>query len=582
MYAPLPPRPRKTSISRSRNGCVPCRQKKRKCDEARPQCLRCTRTGAMCWFQKMPLRFRSVNTKTIRSNDSKDHQWEYNGVAVKVSSKPVRHDGCSSDSIVEPASPPNDHRQQDNLWGMTTEQLYLSYFTQELTNMLPESVRAVASRMTELSSLREAVIALSAARLASIESEQQRRPRFQHFSEALSRFISAVQHIRTSPADIENVLAAVIHLVLFELEVGTLWGVCCHVAGLENLLMLHQDVLMESRYGRTLLRAGVFLRMRTLFLLNPLSSLGTEPATGRYLQRLVDEIAQPREIIYINMTRAVSMTTHLILAHCMQHDHDAWHRVAGKIYSRFQDTSMQPADPPMLPEATEGRDIYIYLKEIEERNKAVISDSGYEPLGTMLSKPRESNSNERQLFLNIPELNPIRFDQCEEAIFSAVYALSQIYCDGKLLQSLLYQQELESNPHVTEHVKTILGIAKGYDPASCFCDSVYNMNISWVLVLLALRWPTQEVMRYLKDDFLPRLQRTDALREDTVGALPCFSRIVNLLDTETTRGRRIYTMQPVYADSAEREHFFLMNQVQGYAIHGRDREGHFFNDYIST
>ncbi|OGM45180.1 hypothetical protein ABOM_005908 [Aspergillus bombycis] len=554
----------------------------------------------------MPLRFRSVDSnKRLRSNDSKDNRWEYNGIAIKVPSKPVRHGGwqepygCSPDtraddcsgsySIPERASPPNEKRQlplQDNVLGIATEQLYVSYFTEELTNMLPESVRAVASRMAELSSLREAAIALSAARLASIESEQQlaplRIPRFQHFSEALSRFISAVQHIRSYPADIESVLAAVIHLVLFELEVGTLWGVCCHVAGLENLLMLHQDALMDSHYGRTLLRAGVFLRMRTLFLLNPLSSLGTEPAARRYLQRLADEIAQPREIIYINMTRAVSMTTRLILAHCMQHAHDTWETVTGKVYSRFQDTSMQTADTPILSEATEGRHTYVYLKELEERNKAVISDSGYGPLGTMLSKPRESSSNKMRPFLNIPELNPIRFDQCEDAIFYAVYALSQIYCDGELLQSLLYQQEIESNPHVTGYVKMILGIAKGYDPASCFCDSVYNMNISWVLVLLALRWPTREVMLYLKDDFLPRLQRTDTLREDTVGALPCFSRIVNLLDTETTRGRKIYTMQPVYADSAEREHFFLMNQVQGYAIHGRDSEGRFFNDYISA
>ncbi|KAE8314848.1 hypothetical protein BDV41DRAFT_533171 [Aspergillus transmontanensis] len=31
-------------------------------DEAQSQCIRCARTGAMCWFQKTPLRFRSVDT----------------------------------------------------------------------------------------------------------------------------------------------------------------------------------------------------------------------------------------------------------------------------------------------------------------------------------------------------------------------------------------------------------------------------------------------------------------------------------------------------------------------------------------
>ncbi|KAE8333185.1 hypothetical protein BDV39DRAFT_214813 [Aspergillus sergii] len=501
------------------------------CDEARPQCIRCARTGAMCWFPKTPLRFRSVDTnKHIGLKASEGDRSEYNAIAI------MDHLSLCAISL------------QDSPIGKTTEQLYLSYFTQELMSTLPESVRAVASRMTELSSLREAAIALSAARQASTEGVSQlsppRKPRLQHFSEALSRFISAVQQIRSHPTDIENVLAAVIHLVLFDLEVGTLWGVCCHVSGLENLLMLHHNVLMESHYGRTLLRAGAFLRIRSLFLLGPLSSFDTEPATGRYLQRLFDGIAQPREILYINMTRAVSMTTRLILRHCVQHDHETWHIVASKVYSRFLDVSMQPADISILPEATEGRDIYIYLKELEE------------------------------------EIKP--FDQCEDAIFHAVYSLTQIYCDGELLQGLLYQQEIEGNPHVTEYVKIILGIAKGYNPVSCFCDSVHNMNISWVLILLALLWPTEEVKIYLKDDFLPRLQRTDTLQEDTVGSLPSFSRIVNLLDTETKRSRRIYTMQPVYADSADYEHFFLMNQVKGDAIHGRDSEGHFFNDYIST
>ncbi|KAE8416609.1 hypothetical protein BDV36DRAFT_296902 [Aspergillus pseudocaelatus] len=470
MYAPLPPRPRKTNISRSKNGCVPGRRKKRKVDGNPVDIRRTDCLAGAIWLQP-----------------------------------DTPADDCSASyTILEPASPSNEKKQlslQDNPVDMTTEQLYISYFTQELMSMLPESIRAVASRMTEPSGVREAAIALSAARLASIESEPQlpplRRPRLQHFSEALSRFIAAVQQIRSHPTDIENVLAAVIHLVLFELEVGTLWG-------------------------------------------------------GRYLQRLVDEIAQPREIIYINMTRAVSITTRLILAYCMQHDHKTWHIVAGKVYSRFQDISMQPAVISILPQKAEGEDIYLCLKELEERNRAVIFHSGYEPLNTTLPKPRESSPNKMHSFLNIPNVNPIRFDQCEDAIFYAVYA-----------------------PHRSTATESFFKVYSTNKKSK-------NMNISWVLVLLALRWPTQEVMTYLKDDFLPRLQRTDTLRGDTVGPLPSFSRIVNVLDTETKHGRRIYTMQPVYADSTKREHFFLMNQVEGYAIHGRDSAGHFFNDYIST
>ncbi|KAL7917101.1 hypothetical protein ACQKWADRAFT_307594 [Trichoderma austrokoningii] len=47
MYKPAPPRPKKTNICRSRNGCKLCRQRRKKCDERKP-CGLCMRLGASC------------------------------------------------------------------------------------------------------------------------------------------------------------------------------------------------------------------------------------------------------------------------------------------------------------------------------------------------------------------------------------------------------------------------------------------------------------------------------------------------------------------------------------------------------
>ncbi|KAB8234988.1 uncharacterized protein BDW43DRAFT_309817 [Aspergillus alliaceus] len=436
----------------------------------------------------------------------------------------------SSDGrIREPGPVPKRRFQlplQSNAAVMTAEQLYLAYFTRQMLNMFPESVRGVASRITGLPGLREAVIALSAARLAYIESESRLsptttaflgRPRLQYFVEALSRFNSAVQQIRAHTTDVEN------------------------------------DVLMMPQYGRTLLRAGIFLRIRTLFLLGPFSSLGAEPTTAGYLQGLVHEIAEPQEAMYINMTRAVSTARRHILLHCMK----TWHIVANKVYNRFQDVFIRSARTPILPSTTEGsEDVYMTLKELRKRNHVVFLDSGFEPLDAMLSNPaEESKSHQPGHSLDIPKIDPVLFDRCEDAIFCAVYAVAQVYCDGELLESLLYQDQSELGAHVVHYL--------GADPASLALADPGGRGLPQGQVSSA----STACERYARG---------------RIGSLQSFSRIVDALDTETRRDRKIYILQTEYTECTEREHFFLMNQVEGHAIHGRDSEGHFFDDYIPT
>lgn len=41
----------KAAGSRSRSGCLECRRRKRRCDEAKPICLLCSRRGATCIYQ---------------------------------------------------------------------------------------------------------------------------------------------------------------------------------------------------------------------------------------------------------------------------------------------------------------------------------------------------------------------------------------------------------------------------------------------------------------------------------------------------------------------------------------------------
>ncbi|KAL2787436.1 hypothetical protein BJX66DRAFT_353385 [Aspergillus keveii] len=60
MSFPSQTRVKKTEITRSRNGCVRCRQKRRKCDEGKPGCRRCITAGTDCHYDGFTLKFREA------------------------------------------------------------------------------------------------------------------------------------------------------------------------------------------------------------------------------------------------------------------------------------------------------------------------------------------------------------------------------------------------------------------------------------------------------------------------------------------------------------------------------------------
>ncbi|KAJ6789815.1 hypothetical protein PWT90_04506 [Aphanocladium album] len=68
MYKPAPARLKKTSITRTRTGCLGCR-----CDENKPTCNRCTRLGQECKWVTV-LKFRHVHEAEASSSNS-EQKW---------------------------------------------------------------------------------------------------------------------------------------------------------------------------------------------------------------------------------------------------------------------------------------------------------------------------------------------------------------------------------------------------------------------------------------------------------------------------------------------------------------------------
>ncbi|OLN97982.1 hypothetical protein CCHL11_02509 [Colletotrichum chlorophyti] len=63
-----PARPKKTDIVRKRTGCQNCKDKRRKCDETRPECLACVRRGIRCSGYNRQVTFRDVTSQAAESS----------------------------------------------------------------------------------------------------------------------------------------------------------------------------------------------------------------------------------------------------------------------------------------------------------------------------------------------------------------------------------------------------------------------------------------------------------------------------------------------------------------------------------
>ncbi|KAK1846304.1 C6 transcription factor [Colletotrichum chrysophilum] len=60
MYDPAPARPKKTDITRTKTGCLQCRRKRRKCDEQRPACRRCSASSSSCEYEFGAFEFKDA------------------------------------------------------------------------------------------------------------------------------------------------------------------------------------------------------------------------------------------------------------------------------------------------------------------------------------------------------------------------------------------------------------------------------------------------------------------------------------------------------------------------------------------
>ncbi|RAH44651.1 Zn(II)2Cys6 transcription factor domain-containing protein [Aspergillus brunneoviolaceus CBS 621.78] len=248
MYKPAPPRPKKTDIIRSRDGCTSCRKRRTKCDEEKPACGTCVRLGKECEYLKPGLRFQIVTGQSSRS-PSED------GAPSNATAQELAGDQASSIQ--------NKQRLRIGTNSLvkslqTTERdvFYTTYWEDRCLPAVHPVFHSTTLLIPDMPIIRDAVLALSSCNISRLRGERKVSatalmgpwsPSLTHQTASHLYYSSAIRRLAAlTLADFHHnntvILTTLVLLAHLESAMGNFMGFCCHVQGIMNLLEWRQGV----------------------------------------------------------------------------------------------------------------------------------------------------------------------------------------------------------------------------------------------------------------------------------------------------------------------------------------------------
>nr|XP_001398551.2 hypothetical protein ANI_1_1018164 [Aspergillus niger CBS 513.88] len=256
MYKPAPPRPKKTNIIRSRNGCKSCRSRRTKCDERKPKCGTCARLGKICEYARPAFKFQVTTVDDPRPPPEP----LATATASNVSSEETTPTPAGDQtSVVRAAQDVPSIGSYDIIRSLQTTDRDIFYTTYWEGSCLP-ALHPIFKFATSLAAghpiLNDALLALSACNIGRIQAEHRTEssglmcslsPSLVHQTRSHLYYSSAIQKlaIMQSQDYHQNPTTILIVLVLFahlEQAMGNFQGFYTHVRGMMNLLEWHNGV----------------------------------------------------------------------------------------------------------------------------------------------------------------------------------------------------------------------------------------------------------------------------------------------------------------------------------------------------
>ncbi|KAH8655437.1 hypothetical protein BX600DRAFT_469647 [Xylariales sp. PMI_506] len=507
--------------------------------------------------------------------------------------------------------------------------IYAHHLELHFNRILPNTMRPYLRRLPESGFLRSSILAVGAGSLYrfgtvgrghqlqqsqhgfdTISPSLHKERSVRHYGDALKQIIAASAG-PVSPELQEALLAAVLLLCYYELELGGFSGLRSHIRGANAIITSCFGGLSASQSGRDLLQLWSGFRSTHCTWKMPhhalepegqvSSSSSSSSSFGVGSSLAVRYSFRPSRTIAIAeiLGEIIEARQRLVVSMCTQHTPDQRrHSNAG-------------ADADTIGEEDPGMQMLARLSsrlgfEVSDVDKAEVRRTWYHGESALLDlmgvcRRRLDDWHADLPFSSLPvdpfprksvtvgqqqdnsTLRPLLFSSSGAAMDFVYYALGCLLSDENCLRETLLTSNQASKPErdvgspnlwVSVILRTIIGI----DLESLEKPRMFPFNLQEILYFLALACNRESDLSFIVDVLFPRLE---ACARGTDWEWVQFNgRLVGLIAEQASRGRQVLHMLPRAERFVGPETMFDLKHKFQVLVHGRINGGGLFSDYV--
>ncbi|KAF4446380.1 hypothetical protein FALBO_17083 [Fusarium albosuccineum] len=550
---------RKTLILRTRSGCYTCRTRRRKCDEAKPECANCVRLGFKCDGYGLRLRWpgdpTEPNLPTLGAPVGPGTRRVLMPRATAPAPAPASLAMPGTLQFM-PSFPPGSNKRDAFL---------LHHFVIHASACLGPFSQDGTADLWLHPFLRPAIMSLAAASLYQLHlihrddptgfmigsAEAQATSASAYKRHAISLYADAVKTLSSAGLESSDAmglyLAASLLLSLFEWDLGSAVSYFAHLDGADAIVSQAFDNISKLSCGLSILQSWARMHQTRLTRQLPFRPLEQEKSgsSHRKTAALSNQILSGSASLLVLLAEASSLRNRLVLQTCLETDKSGHHSVL----QFWREWYSEVFDFPYVAEA--------HSDEEKELDKSELLDS----LGqneTRLRAWRQSlpeaaqpiipqtEPNEELSYRKspLPQIIPWTFQDSGAALQYLSYIMGRILSSREILDLYMLGDHVPcSSEALHPLVMNALSVIEALDPETSITHDVYGNGPLWIFGTLATCVPDPRVVAYLLDVAVPRFDRL-ANCGPLLDAVTSTSQILGCVKLEIEAGRLPFLCDP--------------------------------------
>ncbi|EED23033.1 hypothetical protein TSTA_064940 [Talaromyces stipitatus ATCC 10500] len=477
---------------------------------------------------------------------------------------------------------------------------YFSQWHNSVATLLPPVFRDITAEMPDFQPLRNAVLAISAAYVAHLESlivrtaHRTRKsfymPQKDHQYQSLQYYNQVIQGIGKCvemypQMNSLHVLAALLLSYYFELDSGSFAGGIGHMTVIDKFLSSHRDEIESHTTGQKLLSTWMNLRSQFVnrYLGSYIPSMSTHSIDMFPLNGMITPKGSHHDSITIMVCNCKLLSRKIILDWCVTRGES---RSVGnsspldKILSRMSLPKARKESVSQLAAIDDD-----YWKSLEKCHAKL--DEWHSTL-ELSELPIESYASQRRNLTgqstnesNSLDILPLKFHTFEAAMNYAYYAQARMMCSLDVINRLRNPKFVV--PPLTRKdcpwAELILRITAGLQISDCIYKNTFNAGILPILILCMVSCPRPDVASWIEG----WIRKVEDFGVPLESGLPfgLIKRIIRFIINQRQSRRDVLLVLPLDTEDAEKSDLYQSDFRMHVGICGKDiYTGKLYNEIV--